>query len=215
MTSIAAADTPTQTPHDQALHAAALQFAEHGFTGTTLNDIIQAAPTAAAREELSRYTSKSVLAADVASAAYVGFPFVTFNDNGVHTSGLSRIALCCHTVAHRFQTEPLAMATLMLKRETVLIDAPMPEPVTTWLTLIEEMLDEAVEEREISADTDTRTTAWMLVAPFFGMTEIGARQNIGTEIHNRIDLFLAANFTYIGAKNIPEILAAARKEAGH
>jgi AcrR family transcriptional regulator len=152
--------------------AAALEFAEHGYLATRLDDIV-------ARTGMTKgavyfhFASKEALAAEVCWAHYRRLDQLAASGRADESDPLTAAEALTVSVARASSSDPIVRAGARLARDRTLIDADLPDPHTWWVGQLLPLLVRA--RRTSGAATDLSPTATArTVATFF----LGAQQLI-------------------------------------
>lgn len=154
------------------LQTAAEEFDAHGYSATSVARI-------ADRLGLTKgsvyfhFPSKAELAAEVVrSGSHAWDPVVREIDESGLT-GLDALQHLSTAAARRFRDDVALRAAARLTTEGP-ADG-LPDPFTSWISLVRRYLDRAVGAGQVRTDVDVDSLAWHLVATFLGMQELTRR----------------------------------------
>lgn len=154
------------TPREELLQAAAAEFAEKGYAGTSFNSIGER--LGKSRSYVQHYArSKAELAEAVAFAPYVGDDFLL--DTSMLTGGQRMILRLVETTGDRYATDVMVRASTRLMFERDQVDGvDLPVPYIAWVGPLTQLLAEAVEDGDVDHAVDISTLAWRITAAFAG-----------------------------------------------
>ncbi|MFV2143904.1 ScbR family autoregulator-binding transcription factor [Isoptericola sp. G70] len=166
------------------MRTAAEEFDAHGYSATSVARI-------ADRLRLTKgsvyfhFASKAELAAEVALAgADVWEPILrSLDDDGL--TGLDALQRLSVEVAGLFRDDVMLRAAVRLTRQGP--TAELPDPFTSWISVVRRCLDRAVGAGEVRPGVDVDALAWQLVATFLGMQELARRVADPTDPVDRLD----------------------------
>lgn len=158
------------------LAAAAIEFDEHGYAGTSIASIAARAGTVKGHVQY-HFRTKSTIATELIQASFAQGAFLAPGPEIV-PRGIAAILANTRGVAQQFQSDVRARATVRLLAEKSRIDGDLPTPYVGWMGNVEVMLEEAKQDGDVRADIDSRECAWLMVAAFFGALSVS--QTLGT-----------------------------------
>ncbi|PPG14425.1 TetR/AcrR family transcriptional regulator [Rathayibacter rathayi] len=204
-----AVDNPSASQHrERALRLAAAMFLQHGFRDAADRP---ATTDSNLRRQLDKFPTKSSLAIAILDEVYNGVPFLAHSSFRVGATPLQHIVMCCHAVVAAFQEDPLARATLRIKRDRGLITGELPEPHALWAGQIEDMLERAIEWEELPPTVQPEPAALLLVSAFHGITEIVQDLGMPSRQYDLVDELLLSVLAHWGVAD-PSALIASAKE---
>ncbi len=150
------------------LAAAGAAFAENGFLGTSMADILQRAGVTkgalyfhfASKEELAF----ALIAEEEQAAARIVDEALARDTPPLHTL----VALITRW-AQSIQSDPVIRAGVRLIVEQGTYQRPMPEPYSQWDVRIAELLEKAGDRGELRKDVNCKAAAEFIVASFTGI----------------------------------------------
>lgn len=203
-----AVDNPSASQHrERALRLAAAMFLQYGFRDAPDRP---ATTDSNLRRQLDQFPVKSSLVIAILDEVYNGVPFLAHSSFRVRATPLQHIVMCCHAVVAAFQEDPLARATLRIKRDRGLITGELPEPHALWAGQIEDMLERAIEWEKLPPTVRPEPAALLLVSAFHGITEIVQDLGMPSRQHDLDELLLSMPARW-GAAG-PSALIASAKE---
>ncbi|OLR92685.1 ScbR family autoregulator-binding transcription factor [Actinokineospora bangkokensis] len=195
------------------IRGAAEVFDRFGYGGTSLTDVItQAGVTKGAlhfhfgtKEELAMAVVEEQHAIAMASAgrmAEQGHP------------ALESVIRLSHELAGQLISEPVVRAGIRLTLENGTFRAPAPEPYQEWTAVVEQLLEKAVEEKDVRAVMPAADIARFVVSAFTGVQVVSQVLTERVDLHWRVrqmwDLLLP---TLTPPKKVPYFRGVAA--AGH
>lgn len=189
----------------QVLHIAAEIFAERGFVATTEADL-KAAMNLRQQDALARFMSKSDLARAIVETAFSGYPLMGSNSRQSELSGVARVVAISRSLAHSFATDILSQAAVRLLAESQHIDAKLPEPFVTWVSLVRNLFEEAAEAGELTPDLDLDSATWTFVSSFAGAKDVCFKLGKLPELPGHIDALLRYLLPGFGVQDVERLL---------
>jgi AcrR family transcriptional regulator len=168
----------------QILEAAGAVFAERGFDGATINDIISR--TGVTRGAFYfHFTNKEELATAVLSAQ-VDRKAIT--SQPLKLQELVDVGL---VFAHRLSFDPMLQGSIRLSMEPSRRGIDRSAPFYAWIEHNRLLLDMAREQGEVYAHVDTRETAELLVGSFSGLQALSDVLTERRDLERRVATMLA------------------------
>lgn len=169
--------TRRATPNrEKVFTAAALEFADHGYRGTSYGSIAERAGLQ--RNIVQNYAPyKTILAQTIVDKVYVGGAFYA-SVRHPDLTGINQLLLSSHLVAHKEATDVFARAADRLLNERSEIDADLPKPYVGWIELVTEDIQVMIAAGELPSDTHSDKVAQCLVASYLGMRQL--KDTVGT-----------------------------------
>ncbi|MFC9464144.1 ScbR family autoregulator-binding transcription factor [Streptomyces coelicoflavus] len=149
------------------LEAAACLFAQHGYAGTSVNDI-SARSGRTSGSVYFHYTSKEGIALAVVQGGFATWSGLAacYVDHTVPP--LERLVVLSHEVARALAEDPLTRAGARLWAERDTINLRLPDPFVLWTTAVTRLLAQARITGHLAAHVRPAATARTLVRAFFG-----------------------------------------------
>lgn len=168
------------------LRVAAEEFDKRGYADVSLSDI-------AAKQGVTKgtvyfhFTSKAALASAVVDS-YFGMWETLLNEMKQRDfRGIYALRWLSAEVAQNYRDDPGVRAPLRLMRESNVIGIELPTPFLPWIETVEKHLTEAQSMGELRPAINIKSTAWQVVAGFFGAQEISHQLKERTEMVERVD----------------------------
>ncbi|MGW5091464.1 ScbR family autoregulator-binding transcription factor [Streptomyces coelicoflavus] len=149
------------------LEAAACLFAQHGYAGTSVNDI-SARSGRTSGSVYFHYTSKEGIALAVVQGGFATWSGLAacYVDHTVPP--LERLVVLSHEVARALSEDPLTRAGARLWAERDTINLHLPDPFVLWTTAVTRLLAQARITGHLAAHVRPAAAARTLVRAFFG-----------------------------------------------
>ena len=189
--------TPTTTTdkgdatRQHILAVAAVAFADDGYAGTSLNDVIKATGLTKGGFYF-HFASKEALALEVLSSKRGEWATMVMAEASKHPRAIDRLAAVPGTLADMKETDPAYSAISNLCVE--LSKDPELEPETNkhllmWVELTTQLLRTAKIEGDVRLDIDEVAVADMAVCAFMGMEQVSGMHSEGPSLRQRVDQF--------------------------
>ncbi|MFJ6216798.1 ScbR family autoregulator-binding transcription factor [Streptomyces sp. NPDC092296] len=163
------------------LLCAAELFAEHGFKGTSVQDV-------ATRIGMTKgavyfhFPSKDLLAVAVVEGHYARWSVLLEGVRAQRLGALDTAMAVLDGAADAFAHDIVVQAGARLQIENSLIGLPLPTPYAGWIELMTLLFSEAQDAGELRAGVDPAAVARVFVTGFFGM------QHVSATLHQRKDM---------------------------
>jgi AcrR family transcriptional regulator len=190
----------TAETRERILSAAAVEFAEHGYAGTSIGAIAERSGTGKGLIQY-HFRAKSDLAGTLVRAAFAEAPFANVLGE-TPLRGIDAIIGSIRGVAGAFRNDVRIRAAVRLNREHDQIGIPLPLPYVGWIARIAGMVDEAAELGEVSPGLDSQCEAYHLVANFYGVQEVSSRLSGRDDLMERIEEMMLRS---LGALGVPDL----------
>ncbi|MEU8797497.1 ScbR family autoregulator-binding transcription factor [Spirillospora sp. NPDC048819] len=160
-------DRANRTRH-AILRAAAESFDDHGYLGTSLQDIVK-------RRDISKgalyfhFQSKEALAVAIIQEQRDSWPPMVARLREFHPRAIHLLMELSWQVARLICTDVKMRAGIRLMFERDAISQPAPSPLTYWTDTVESLLKDARDQGDLLPDVNARETAELLVAAFSGL----------------------------------------------
>ncbi|WTL50793.1 TetR/AcrR family transcriptional regulator [Streptomyces sp. NBC_01497] len=153
------------------LEAAASLFAEHGYAGTSVNDI----STRSGRTSGSvyfHYASKEGIALAVVKDRFATWPTLAARYADEAVPPLQRLVALSYDVAHALAGDTVTRAGARLWAERDTINAAIPDPFALWTAAATRLLAQARTTGHLARHLRPAPTARTLVRTFFGFCAV-------------------------------------------
>nr|WP_277348521.1 ScbR family autoregulator-binding transcription factor [Planctomonas sp. JC2975] len=165
------------------LLAAAQEFDEHGYTGSSVQDI--ADRLGKTKGALGyHFPSKSSMALAIVERFYGQLPGMVELYRAGGSMDVSSVVALSLDVARQFRDDVMVRAAVRLQRDAETIEVPLPTPYVNWIALIESGLRDAELKGQLMPDVDVAATARVAVAGFFGVQQVAATLGHRAELVN-------------------------------
>lgn len=161
---------------DRIAYAAALEFAEHGYAGTSYGSIAQRAGVT--RGIVQNWApAKNQLAEYVVDQVFVGGGFAAAS-RSAHLTGVDQLLFSAWNLAAQIIDDPMIRGALRLLGEWRVINSPEPKRFTGWIDLASGDLSSAVSAGDMPSELNCDEVAWLLIAAFMGVKTM--TESLGT-----------------------------------
>jgi len=193
---VARSDSRSAEMRERILAAAAIDFADRGYAGTSISLIAEKAATGKGQVQY-HFAAKADIALELVRASFSRPPFANVLEaEAVH--GIEAIVASIRGVAGAFRDDVCVRAAVRLVREYHLIPVALPTPYLGWVARIGMLLREAEAAGEIPTGLDHDLEAWHLVAYFSGVQEVSNRLTDREDLPERIEEMLARALPSLG-----------------
>lgn len=196
--SSAAATDRGEVTRRHILSTAALAFAENGYNGVSLNDIVR--DTGLTKGAFYfHFPSKEALAMEVFATKQVDWQAIIGERMAEHTRAIDRLNAMLDCGCEMYETDASARVVgrlcVELSRERKL--APrLTMYLQVWFEMVSELIRAAQNEGDARTDLDPKTTAETIVSAFIGVEQVSdALTELGdfrTRIENLRTMVMAA-----------------------
>ncbi|MET9827625.1 MULTISPECIES: ScbR family autoregulator-binding transcription factor [Streptomyces] len=149
------------------LEAAACLFAQHGYVGTSVNDI-SARSGRTSGSVYFHYTSKEGIALAVVRDGFATWPGLATRYDDRTVPPLERLVSLSYEIARALSEDPLTRAGARLWAERGTINVHIPDPFVLWTAAATRLLAQARSSGHLAAHIRPAPTARTLVRAFFG-----------------------------------------------
>ena len=198
-------DSGSVAMRERILAAAAIEFADRGYAGTSIGLIATKAATGKGQVQY-HFAAKADIALALVRASFSRPPFANVLDDAQAVHGMEAIVASIRGVAGAFRDDVRVRAAVRLVREYHLIPVTLPTPYLGWVARIGMLLREAESAGEISTGLDHDLEAWHLVAYFSGVQEVSNRLTDRDDLPERIEQMLARALPALGVKHSERFL---------
>jgi AcrR family transcriptional regulator len=194
---------PTTTHTDKAeetrrriLRAAAELFAAHGYTATSLSEVIAAAGSTKGGFYF-HFASKAELGLAVIADAREQFTADVLAATGEYERAADQLVAMVRAIAHHAKAKPAASGIgrlCMELREEPQIAIGDLDPYGVWVQLVRELLERAQREGDLDPAADTLAAARYAVGAYVGVESLAtdARDDFFDRIDDHLRLTLRA-----------------------
>ena len=158
------------------VEAAAVAFAERGYMGVNLADVVESLGLTKGALYYF-FPTKESLAVEIVERHFQAWPPVVGEVLAAHDNELDAVVALTFHVATMFDSDALARAGTRLSAEHNLIEAELPKPFVGWVDTVTDILNEGLENGTVRSGVDPRQSAEILVAFFAGA------HRVATELH--------------------------------
>lgn len=153
------------------LHAAAVEFAEKGYSGASIATVARRAGTQKGNVQYHFRTKADIVAALI-ERVFEGGRYLGA-DAGSGARGIKAIVEQTRQVATTSVRSPFARAAIRLLDEREQIPLTLPTPYVGWIDKIAQHLKEAADDGELEIEAESiPETAWLIVAGFHGVKNV-------------------------------------------
>lgn len=175
------------------LAVAAQAFAERGYAGTSLNDVIKATGLTKGGFYF-HFTSKEQLALEVLHFKQQDWISRVLATAMLQPRAIDQLAEMARGIADLHETDSAAGAISRLSME--LSEDPLLEQVCSqhlraWVDLTASVLRRAQTEGDLRVDVDVDAIADMTVAAFIGLERVSMMHSMGPSLRERTEQLLA------------------------
>ena len=202
---MAGADARNTDARERILTAAAIEFADRGYAGTSIGLVAEKSGTGKGLVQY-HFKAKSDMAAALVYSAFSRAPFANVLGDAPPVHGIEAIVASIRGVAGAFRNDVRVRAAVRLVREYHLISAVLPTPYVGWVARIAMLLREAEAAGDIPAGVDHNREAWHLVAYFSGVQEVSNRLTEREDLPERIEEMLARSLVALGVVHLNRFL---------
>lgn len=156
---------------ERILAVAGKAFAEAGYAGASLNDILRATGLTKGGFYF-HFPSKEALALAVVEEKEQELRAQLLDVVGRHARGLDRLVAMLHGVCDVYKVDPDARALNRLAAELENHPDLLAQQYDPWIAAGAAMLREAQEQGDVRPDVDPEATALVVAAAFKGMTDL-------------------------------------------
>ena len=173
------------------IDVAAREFAERGYSATSLSDIV----TGAGMTKGALYwhfASKESVALAICQTMYETWPVMLREVVGAHDDALAAIVAVTYRAGEQFQREPVVRASKRLLSELPPEAlAKLPQPYVGWQHALTQLIGQGQQRGQINPQVDAAGTAQVIVASFFGMQQVSQELSGRRDLISRLDGFWA------------------------
>jgi AcrR family transcriptional regulator len=172
------------------VEAAAVAFAERGYNGVNLNDVVR--DLGLTKGALyGHFPSKEALAAEIVKQYFdIRKPLVA-RALADHENRLDCVIHLVRGVGRALQYNRVVQAGSRLSAERNLIPAVLPEPFVGWIGDLTDILQEGQRLGHVNTQIDAKATAEMVVGFFYGTQTIAQHITQRRDLMQRLDHFWA------------------------
>ncbi|HEU5003912.1 MAG TPA: ScbR family autoregulator-binding transcription factor [Actinomycetota bacterium] len=185
---------------ERIVQAAAKAFAERGYLGVNLNEVVtQLGLTKGALYYF--FPTKPALAVEIVGRHFGRWEPLATGVIAAHDHVLDGIIEVTYRVARIYQTDNIARAGTRLSTERMLIDAELPEPFVGWVERLANLIEKGQGTRQIRSDVNPAAIAQLIVAFFYGAQAVSEHFTERADLIERLDQFWAVIGPYL--RSIP------------
>jgi AcrR family transcriptional regulator len=158
------------------LHSSAGLFAEKGYLGTSVNELLERAGMTK-NAFYSYFPSKEALAVAVVENTKAQWPPLISQYEALRASAVDTVIALTFEVADRIAADPVVRGGIRLSLERDTIKTPVPPPLDGWVEEIERLLSPAGEWELMGlsapADVAARVIVTCLIGTLYSSTDGG------------------------------------------
>jgi len=191
---------------DEITRAAAAEFDEVGYAAASLSSI--AARLGKTKGAMSyHFSSKASLAREVVEAQYRQWEDVLIDIRADGHAGLNAMMILSFVVAARFRDDVLTRAGIHLQHDAGAYGVEMPTPFVSWMTITQDLLEEAESRGEIDAVLAPEPAAEVLVEAFTGVQQVSRRLARSQDIEPRVRKYWTLMLPGLGVEDGAALVA--------
>jgi AcrR family transcriptional regulator len=184
--SAAAAVEPTT--RELILTAAAAAFAERGYCGVNLADVVE--DLGFTKGALYFYfPNKESLACEIVQRHFDAWELLASAALAETDDLLDALVKMTHDLADAFRSDPITRAGTRLSRERNVINAELPVPFVGWITKLTDLLRRAQDAGQLRDGVDPKALARLVVSFFYGAQAVSEQLVGRDDLHKRLDDF--------------------------
>lgn len=197
------------------LETAAELFLEHGYAGTSMNDIIRASGLTKGGFYF-HFTSKIEVAAEALELLRTEMRLDVLSAAGEHDRAVDQIAAIVRAVAANKANAPsgAALGRLCIELATE-PDVPPQDPFGEWFRLIAALFRQAQAEGDMDPAVDAEQAAHFAVTAYLGMDHVADVSGDPDGVTEHVEEFLAFTFRAVGIRLAVPAGARPGRVAGH
>lgn len=182
---------------ERILSAAAEEFAERGYAGTSIGSIAERAGIGKGLVQY-HFKAKVDLAVTLVQATFAQAPFANVVTTDPPPRGIAAIVASIRAVSRAFRDTVRVRAAVRLVREYDIIPVVFPTPYVGWMAVMAQCLRDATDDGDIPPGLDFETEGWHLVATFTGVQETSHRLTQREDLPERIEEMLQRQLRLFG-----------------
>lgn len=155
------------------LHTSAALFAERGFLGTSVNDLIESAGLTK-NAFYSLFVNKEALALAIVEHTAAQWPPLIATFEALKAPAVDTVIALSFEVAERYATDVLVRAGIRLSLERDSIKTPIPPPFDGWVEEIERLLSPAGEWELMGLSAPADVAARVIVTCLIGAQQLAS-----------------------------------------
>lgn len=155
------------------MRAAAPLFAERGFLGTSVNDLMESGGLTK-NAFYALFPNKDALAAAIVEHTAAGWPPVIAQFDALKAPALDTVIALSFEVADKYASDVLVRAGIRLSLERDAIKTPVPAPFEGWVGEVERLLSPAGEWELMGLACSADIAARVVVTCLVGALQLAA-----------------------------------------
>lgn len=171
---------------DSLLVAAALIFERVGYSGATLEEIVLRAD-ATKGALYFHFRSKADLAHAVLATHYDQWEAIIKDAAAGDLDAYHTLGHVVSALARANQNDPVARAAVRLADERDQLETDAPTPPVDWVDYVAKLIRRGQRDGSIRRDVNSAASARVIVASFYGVDRMSARQTGRDDLLKRID----------------------------
>ncbi len=149
------------------LQSSAELFAEHGYLGTSVNDLLARAGLTK-NAFYSYFPSKEALAVAIVEHSASQWPTLIASFEAMRAPAVDTVIALSFELADRFSTDVVVRASVRLSLERDTVKSPLPPPFHGWVEEIERLLSPAGERELMGLAAPAEVAARVIVTCLIG-----------------------------------------------
>ena len=155
------------------LQSSAALFAERGFLGTSVNELVEAAGLTK-NAFYSYFPNKEALAVAIVEHTAAQWPPLIAQFEALKAPALDTVIALSFEVADKYSTDTVVRAGIRLSLERDSIKTPVPPPFDGWVEEIERLLSPAGEWELMGLSTPADVAARVIVTCLIGAQQLAS-----------------------------------------
>ena len=155
------------------LQSSAALFAERGFLGTSVNELVEAAGLTK-NAFYSYFPNKEALAVAIVEHTAAQWPPLIAQFEALKAPALDTVIALSFEVADKYSTDTVVRAGVRLSLERDSIKTPVPPPFDGWVEEIERLLSPAGEWELMGLSTPADVAARVIVTCLIGAQQLAS-----------------------------------------
>ena len=167
------------------LDAAAVLFDQHGYLGTSMNELLRASE-ATKGSFYFHFPSKESLAVAIVQDHYTVWPDLIARVEAHRAPAITSMIAITIEVAERFRDDVAVRAAVRLSFERDQVKAPLPIPFVFWVEQLAVLFKRARAEGDLPRSISPELASRTLVGAFFGIQHVSAVLNSRRDVLERL-----------------------------
>jgi AcrR family transcriptional regulator len=167
------------------LEAGAVLFDQHGYLGTSMNDLLRASDSTKGSFYF-HFPSKEALAVAIVQDHYSVWPDLVARVEANRAPAITSMIAITMEVAERFRDDVAVRAAVRLSFERDQIKAPLPIPFVFWVEQLTVLFRRSRTEGDLPRSIDPELASRTMVGAFFGIQHMSAVLNSRRDVLERL-----------------------------